>query len=327
MKKNLPRSIVLAFLIVLSCIGTEAAEQNTSEISANRQALYAQGLDLVSLISEMTSSDSYSFIYGASTNEDLANVMDSIRKQDHTVPSDVFEIRTDLQELVVNMASDQSIQISERLMDYLRKRIVISIPSMLNAKMGYEQAAVASMASAGKTFLEEGLSESMSFLYVFEDAFPVMVSFVPGENSTISANASFVLDERFSTTEPKEIEDLINESGIPAHVSELILADEEAAKKQKITDKQALSSTLKYCYISNPELENIVNTGEYPVYWELSSSDEHEIVILYRSYTGAQKRYHIDPVSGYTYVTEWIPGISSEEERTDESFNVRDYLD
>lgn len=93
----------------------------------------------------------------------------------------------------------------------------------------------------------------------------------------------------------------------------------------KLSDELALSAIKRYCYAQNAELEAIVKAGEYPVYWELASSDENEIVVLYRSYTGAQIRYHIDPVSGETCVTESVPAVSSEETRTDEVLNVRDY--
>ena len=49
-------------------------------------------------------------------------------------------------------------------------------------------------------------------------------------------------------------------------------------------------------------------------------------LVLFRSYTGAQNRYYIDPVSGEATVTELVPGIMDEEQRTDESLNVWDYL-
>ena len=107
-------------------------------------------------------------------------------------------------------------------------------------------------------------------------------------------------------------------------VEEPQAADEEDAK---ISDDQAINAIKNYCHVSNPDLENIEKEGEYPVYWEVQSSDENEIVILFRSYTGAQIRYYIDPVSGDTYVTEFVPGITSEEEKTDEVLNVKDYMD
>ncbi|MCR5756268.1 MAG: hypothetical protein K6G30_15825 [Acetatifactor sp.] len=104
----------------------------------------------------------------------------------------------------------------------------------------------------------------------------------------------------------------------------LVLIDRNG--ENKLTDEQALSAIQSYCYQSNPDLEDIVNSGEYPVYWSVISSDEQTIVVLFRSYTGAEIRYYIDSISGETYVTEFVPGITPEEERTDESFNVWDYL-
>ena len=56
------------------------------------------------------------------------------------------------------------------------------------------------------------------------------------------------------------------------------------------------------------------------------TKDGNEIVVLFRSYTGAQIRYYIDPVSGETTVTEFVPGVTDEEQRTDESLNAWDYL-
>ena len=65
-----------------------------------------------------------------------------------------------------------------------------------------------------------------------------------------------------------------------------------------------------------------MKNGEYPSYWEALSSDGNEIVVLFRSYTGAQIRYYIDPVSGEATVTELVPGVTDEEQRTGESLNA-----
>lgn len=93
-----------------------------------------------------------------------------------------------------------------------------------------------------------------------------------------------------------------------------------------LSDEQALAAVRNYCIAANPDLEGLVNTEEFPTYWELASSDESEVVVLFRSYTGALVRYYIDRSTGNTYVTEFVPGITPEEVRTEESLNVRDYL-
>ncbi|MBO6011791.1 MAG: hypothetical protein J6P71_08365, partial [Oscillospiraceae bacterium] len=71
------------------------------------------------------------------------------------------------------------------------------------------------------------------------------------------------------------------------------------------------------------DLESIEKAGEYPVFWEPELESADEIVVLFRSYTGAQQRFHIDPVSGETYVTELGPG-ADKEIRSDETLNVWD---
>lgn len=103
-----------------------------------------------------------------------------------------------------------------------------------------------------------------------------------------------------------------------------VVTDNAKAGDGTITDDQALSAIKSYCYASMPDLKSMEE--EYPVGWEIESSDENAIVVLFRSYTGALVRYYIDPVSGETYVTEFVSGITPEEERTEETLNVKDYL-
>ena len=93
-----------------------------------------------------------------------------------------------------------------------------------------------------------------------------------------------------------------------------------------LTDEQALAAIVNYCTASNPALEDIVNAGEYDTYWEIVSSDAQQVVVLYRSYTGAQVRYYIDRATGDAYITEFVPGITPAEERSDESLNVWAYV-
>ena len=100
----------------------------------------------------------------------------------------------------------------------------------------------------------------------------------------------------------------------------------DSGVRPMLSDEVALSAVKQHCLDANPDLEDIVNAGEYPVTWEVTASDEKEIVVLYRSYTGAQLRYHVDRISGETYVTEFVPGITSEEQLTEESMNAWDYL-
>ena len=63
------------------------------------------------------------------------------------------------------------------------------------------------------------------------------------------------------------------------------------------------------------------------IFWEIESSSDDQIAVLYRSYTGAEIRYYINSVSGDTDVTEFVKGITDGEQKTDETFNAWDYVD
>ena len=93
-----------------------------------------------------------------------------------------------------------------------------------------------------------------------------------------------------------------------------------------LSDDQALAAIARYCAALNPDLEEIVNAGEYPAYWEIESSDAQQVVVLFRSYTGALVRYYVDRTTGDTRVTEFVPGITPEEMPSDESLNAWDYV-
>ncbi|MBQ4483065.1 MAG: hypothetical protein II966_07530 [Lachnospiraceae bacterium] len=56
-----------------------------------------------------------------------------------------------------------------------------------------------------------------------------------------------------------------------------------------ISQDQALAAIKKYCFASDPGLEEMVNSGD-------------------------------------VYVTELVPGIIDDEQRTDEKFNIKDYM-
>ena len=149
------------------------------------------------------------------------------------------------------------------------------------------------------------------------------------------ASASLLMTMMGGCGEKKQTEEtnpvLISEpisSAASTESSEAGKASEDAANQQeKLTDDQVFEAVKNYCYAGNPELAENISADEAPTYWEITSSSESEVVVLFRSYTGALIRYYVDPTSGETYVTEFVSGIMTEEQRTDETFNVRDYLE
>ena len=103
-------------------------------------------------------------------------------------------------------------------------------------------------------------------------------------------------------------------------------ADQAGETAELLTEDQVLEAIKNYCFAANPDLEEMAESDEYYITWEASTNEENEIVVLYRSYSGAEIRYYVDPATGEVHVTEFVSGVMDEEQPTDETFNVKDYL-
>lgn len=117
-------------------------------------------------------------------------------------------------------------------------------------------------------------------------------------------------------------------------------AEQEAAQKEQpsaendmegktaavLTEEQAYAAVINYNKAIGSGYDEEMNSEGYSEYWNVTTNEDGQIVVLYRSYTAAQIRYYIDPASGETYVTELVPGIIDEEQKTGETFNAWDYL-
>ena len=125
---------------------------------------------------------------------------------------------------------------------------------------------------------------------------------------------------------PRQTEPVTTEKQIESSSEEPSTDISETLRKIETGD-QVLSAIKNYCFANNPELEDMVKSGDYTIYWEIESSTDNQVVVLFRSYTGAELRYYIDSVSGDTYVTEFVKGITDGEQRTEETFNAWDYVD
>ena len=164
---------------------------------------------------------------------------------------------------------------------------------------------------------------------------------VEGENITITEestmdNSAESSEDATSTEEQTtaaSTEEQVSEASEPVASTEeqttTVSTEEQASENSETTDltkEQALEAIKNYCYSNNADLKNMEDSEEYTISWDVSENGNNEIVVLYRSYTGAETRYYINPSSGDAYATEFVPGVTEEEEKTGETLNVRNYL-
>ncbi|MCI8465536.1 MAG: hypothetical protein HFI63_06735 [Lachnospiraceae bacterium] len=165
------------------------------------KSLYVQGLEIISLMGEMTQSDAY-FDMFSSAPEVKAQVEGIARAASAGVyqqPKAVYQITADTSGLMklLESTSDANVSfdgMSQELKAYIQSRLFISCASILNSTVSIEAIAASSIYMCGKSFVCHETTENMAYLYTYEEACPVLVTFSVGENSAISASGSYILN-------------------------------------------------------------------------------------------------------------------------------------
>lgn len=202
MKKTI--AFVLALVIILGLAACGAA----NEVKESR-SLYAHGLDVISMLSEMTRSENFIGIYTA--NSEIKDIILALGDHSYETPDAVYAI-TVPEETLMGMAELSNLEdASEELKTYLTHRVMASLISQINAMSGVENLAASSVCTVGKTFVSENATESVIYIYVYEGTTPVAVTFTLGEDHTVSATGTFIFYDGFTCGSAEEIQTVFSD--------------------------------------------------------------------------------------------------------------------
>ncbi|MCI8275004.1 MAG: hypothetical protein HFI66_05225 [Lachnospiraceae bacterium] len=189
MKKLFP--FCLALVLLLAACGTK-----------KEKPLYDQGLELVSLMNEMTQSDSYFEMFSTSPaiKEQMAGIAEAAQAGLYQKPKTVYRITADMGGLMKfwesSSGADMNLDgMSPELTAYIQARLFNSCASILNSSAGMEAIAASSIYMCSKSFVCREAGESTAYLYIYEDARPVLITFIVGEDNAVSASGSYILGE------------------------------------------------------------------------------------------------------------------------------------
>ena len=206
----------IAFVLVLVIILGLAACGAVKEVQESK-SLYAHGLDVVSMLSEMTRSESFIGIYTA--NSEIKDIILALGEHPYDTPAAVYAI-TIPEDVLMGMAELSNLgDASEELKSYLTQRVMASLMSQINAMSGVENLAASSVCTVGKTFVSENATENVIYIYVYEDTDPVAVTITLGEDHTVSASGTFIFYDGFTCGSAEEIQSVF--SDIAVNVTEL----------------------------------------------------------------------------------------------------------
>ena len=205
-----------AFVLVLVIILGLAACGAVKEVQESK-SLYAHGLDVVSMLSEMTRSESFIGIYTA--NSEIKDIILALGEHPYDTLAAVYAI-TIPEDVLMGMAELSNLgDASEELKSYLTQRVMASLMSQINAMSGVENLAASSVCTVAKTFVSENATETVIYIYAYEDTAPVAVTFTLGEDHTVSASGTFIFYDGFTCGSAEEIQGVF--SDIAVNVTEV----------------------------------------------------------------------------------------------------------
>ena len=215
------RSVTCLFLCVLplllACFLPGCAAR-----SGSSRSLYAHGLDVIGLMEEMVKSSSYGELYGMASGE-IEALRDKLAVGDYATPQAVYEITVpDTGKLLALLGENNPLDsFSDSLRTFLNSRAASSLANQLNARQGSAALATASVYMASKTFVSSSLDHNTLYLYTFQKGHSVMVSFVAGEDHSVTATGVFLMAEDFSSSSVEQLEELLKGIGITGAIQEV----------------------------------------------------------------------------------------------------------
>ena len=203
-------SFVLALMIVvLGMFGCSNNESGESSGKTETKSLYAQGLEVIQMMSEMTRTEEYVDLLTGQSN--IKTVIQDISTSDYSAPKAVYAITVSEEKLATMAEMDNFGNVSKELKNLMKKSIFSSLISQINSRGGSEKLAAAGVCTAGKTFVNENVTDNVIYLYTYENANPVAVTFTVGEDGAVSANGVFVLYDEFTCDSADEIKAFFND--------------------------------------------------------------------------------------------------------------------
>lgn len=197
---------VLASVLLTSCGVTE------SELPS----LEVRGMQIVSMLEEIAESEEYLSIY--SSDAELLDIIHTFAEGDHSDPKTIYRLTLSEETVKSLCGTDILTSLSPELQTFLEGRVQASVINIANARGGSTALAAASICTAGKTFVSDEITADTIYLYTFENAVPVAVSFTVGEGNTISASGTFLIAEELNTGSPESIIEFFSEIDLSVEV-------------------------------------------------------------------------------------------------------------
>ncbi len=172
-----------------------------SSCAAKDKFLKNCGEDVISMMVEMLENDEYKEIYGISDQYD--ETISKLREGNYEKRAEIYELTVPIDQLSEKSFDEDDF--SKDLYTYLCSSAYTSFASRINIASGVDAVATSSMFAAQKCFTSNKVKENTIYLYAFEDAYPIVVTFTVSGDNTLRALGYFIINDEFDTDDEDSI--------------------------------------------------------------------------------------------------------------------------
>ena len=198
---------ILMIGMLFMALGLTACGEDKEETS-----LYNQGLEIVSLMNEMVNNEAY--VKNFTANDEILSIVKGISEGNYDVPREVYEINLgDNVSGLLFGENESSITMSDQLKRVMEKKAVSAVVTQINAYGGATNLAASTVCTAGLSFVNDQIAEDLIYIYLYEEAKPVAVTFLSEGNGIVSANGCFLMVDEAEPFGENELISLFEEMG------------------------------------------------------------------------------------------------------------------
>lgn len=173
------------------------------------KSLYEHGLDLADTIVEAAEVEEYWEAMGI-RGENFLEQIENITSGKYKEPKKVYAL-TVSHDGLSNMLEEMDLdvdELSEDLQNLIGNRMFGSLANQVNAQSGSESLVVSSVLNATKTFVCDKLESNCMYIYLYKKGTPISVTFIKGEDGSVSATATFLMAESLGEDLEEALEDI-----------------------------------------------------------------------------------------------------------------------
>lgn len=188
---------ILALCLVTGLCGCQVITKDIIErdaTAADDTTLYEHGMELAELLEEMLGSPEYFEMMSGS--ERLNEVIQPLMGAGLAQPESAYlvTLSEDALPLLMDAAEVDMDQFSDRMQEFLARKMTSSVPSILNSRQGADTLAAASILTVSDAWAGENLELGCYLILNYPDFCPVMVSFWGGDG-LIEGTAAMLIGE------------------------------------------------------------------------------------------------------------------------------------